>query len=192
MPAGIAYSYSMQTILQPFSTAVAVLAVVLPLVACRVDVREARSGRHSDVEIRTPVGHVSVRTDVDVRDTRLPVYPGAWPARDDRDSANVNVGSAWFGVKVVAAKFESDDAPERILDFYKDEMKSYGRVTECRGSVDFKGRNHAKQPVCTEKPWSADVQLLTGTEDRQRIVAVKPMGRGSEFSLVYVETRGDD
>jgi hypothetical protein len=34
------------------------------------------------------------------------------------------------------------------------------------------------------------VQLVTGTEDRQRVVAVKRRGSGSEFSLVYVNTRG--
>ena len=36
---------------------------------------------------------------------------------------------------------------------------------------------------------SNDVQLVTGTEERQRVVAVKPRGSGAEFSLVYVNTR---
>jgi hypothetical protein len=182
----------MPTSHQRFATTVGALGLLLPLVGCSIDVRETPSGKHSDVDIRTPAGHVSVRTDVDAHDTGLPVYPGARPARDDRDSANVNVGSAWFGVKVVAAKFESDDAPEQILNFYKSEMRSYGRVTECRGNVDFKGRRHAKEPVCEEKPSRTDVQLLAGTEDRQRIVSVKPMGGGSEFAIVYLETRGDN
>ena len=44
--------------------------------------------------------------------------------------------------------------------------------------------------MCKEKPSSRDVQLLTGTEDRQRVVSVKPRGSGSEFALVYVNTRG--
>jgi hypothetical protein len=144
-------------------TKVSILALLLPLVGCSIDVRETPSGKHSDVDIRTPAGHVSVRTVVDVRDTGLPIYPGARPARDDRDSAVVNVGSAWFGVKVVAAKFESDDAPEQVLDFYKNEMRSYGGVTECRGNVDFKGRNHARAAVCKEKPSKTYVLLLTGT-----------------------------
>jgi hypothetical protein len=33
------------------------------------------------------------------------------------------------------------------------------------------------------------VQLATGTEDDQRIVAVKPRGNGSEFAVVHVQTR---
>jgi hypothetical protein len=182
----------MQTSHRPLLIKVGVLVLLLPLVGCSIDVRETPSGEHSDVDIRTPAGHLSVRTDVDVRDTGLPIYPGARPARDDRDSAVVNVGSAWFGVKVVAAKFETDDAPGQVVDFYKNEMRGYGRVTECRGNVDFKGRNHAREAVCKEKPSKTDVQLLTGTEERQRIVSVKPLGGGSEFSLVYVETRGDN
>ena len=69
-------------------------------------------------------------------------------------------------------------------------MRTYGSVTECRGNVDFQGKKGDKQPVCREKPSpSSDIQLITGTEERQRIAAVKRRGTGSEFSLVYVETR---
>ena len=69
-------------------------------------------------------------------------------------------------------------------------MKTYGPVTECRGNIDFRGGQGNRRAVCKDEPSSADVQLVTGTEDRQRIVAVKPRGTGSEFSLVYVNTRG--
>ena len=96
----------------------------------------------------------------------------------------------WFGVKVIAAKYESDDAQDRILEFYRREMKTYGTVTECRGDVDFRGGSGDRRVVCNERPSSDDVQLMTGTEDRQRVVAVKRRGSGSEFSLVYVNTRG--
>ena len=51
----------------------------------------------------------------------------------------MNISSPWFGVKVVAATYESDDTQEKILDFYRQEMKTYGPVTECRGDVDFRG-----------------------------------------------------
>lgn len=158
-------------------------------------VTEGHSGESSEVDIRFPAGKVSVRSEADARATGMPVYPGARPARDrdEQESAHVNIGTAWFGVKVVAAKFESSDAPQRVLDFYKNEMKTYGRVTECRGDVDFKVMNGTKQPVCEEtRSSSTDVELIAGTEERQRIVAVKPRGSGSEFSLVYVETRGDN
>ena len=90
----------------------------------------------------------------------------------------------------MAATYESADTQDKVLDFYRQEMKTYGPVTECRGDVDFRGGGRERRPVCKEKPSSRDVQLLTGTEDRQRVVSVKPRGGGSEIALVFVNTRG--
>jgi hypothetical protein len=174
--------------------AAAVAAALVPLTGCGVDVRAGESGRKAEVDIRTPVGDMSVRTDVKTPDTGLAVYPGARPLREDGDgpeNADVRIGSSLFGVKVVAANYESADRQEQILDFYRNEMKRYGNVTECRGEVDFRGRRGAQRPVCKEKPFSRDLQIVAGTEERQRIVVVKPRGSGSEFSLVYVQTRGE-
>jgi hypothetical protein len=168
----------------------AVCVLLLPLAACTIDVQENGSDRKGNVDIRTPVGAVSVRTDVDRPDTGMPVYPGATQLRDGREpeSANVNVGAFGFGVKVVAAKYESADGEQAILDFYKDSMKSFGTVTECRGNVDFR-RNG---PVCRSKPSDREVQLVAGTRDNQHIVGIKPRGDGSELSLVHVQTSGVD
>ena len=166
----------------------ALLAALVPLAACTVDVRNEESGRRAEVDIRTPVGDLSVRTDVDPRDTGLRVYPGARAARDDDpDSARVSIGSSWFGLDVVAANFQSTDAPERVADFYRNEMKTHGDVIVCRGDVDFaKGR-----VICREDASSRHVQLAVGTEARHRIVDVKPSGSGSEFALVYIRTQGE-
>ena len=166
-----------------------VFSAVLPLAACGIDVHDAEQGKK--VDIRSPLGNVNVRTDVENPDTGLPIYPGAKPMRndDDHESADVNISSPWFGVKVVAATYESADTQDKILDFYRQEMKTYGPVTECRGDVDFRG-GRERRPVCKEKASAREVQLLTGTEDRQRVVSVKPRGSGSEFALVYVNTRG--
>jgi hypothetical protein len=171
-------------------TVVLAACALVPAIGCGIDVHEAERGK--SVDIKSPLGDVSVRTDVKNLDTGLPVYPGAQPLREhgEHESANVNVDSRWFGVKVVAAKYESSDSQDRVLDFYRREMKTYGPVTECRGDVDFRGGPGARRVVCKEKASSDDVQLLTGTEERQRVVAVKPRGTGSEFSLVYVNTRG--
>jgi hypothetical protein len=91
---------------------------------------------------------------------------------------------------VIAANYESDDAQDKILDFYRREMRTYGPVTECRGDIDFRGGPGGRRAVCQERPSERDIQLVTGTEDRQRLVSVKPRSGGSEFSLVYVNTRG--
>lgn len=165
------------------------LAAVLPLSACTVDVRNEEAGERTEVDVRSPVGTVSVRTDIDARDTGLAVYPGAVPRRggnNEPESANVSVGGPWFGVKVVAASFDSDDAPEKVLEFYRSEMKAHGDVVECRGDVDFRG----DRLVCREDASSREVQLAAGTEERHRIVHVEPRGSGSEFALVYLQAGG--
>jgi hypothetical protein len=173
-------------------TLAAVLLSLLPLAACGVDVRKVDQNGKAEVDVRTPVGAVSVRTNVDAPNTGLPVYPGARALRDRDEpaNANVSVGSAWFGVRVVAAKFESPDTQDRILDFYRDAMKTYGDVTECKGNVDFRGRRGARRPVCKDTGFSRDIQLVVGSEEQQRIVAVKPRGAGSEFTVVYVQAQG--
>ena len=99
------------------------------------------------------------------------------------DRANVTIGTPWFGLRVIAAEYESGESPERILDFYRDKLAAFGAVTECRGDVDFeKGR-----PECRSRARSDDVQLLAGTEQRHRIVSVKPRGTGTGFALVSIQ-----
>jgi hypothetical protein len=169
---------------------VALLSMALPLAACNVDVRKHESDGKADVDITTPVGNVSVRTNAGAADTGLAVYPGAHPLEDENEpkNANVNVGNSMFGVKVVAAKYESSDTQDRIIDFYRHELKPFGDVIECRGNVNYR-QGH---PVCHERPSSDDFHLVAGPEDNQRIVAVKPHRDGTEFGLVHVQTRGTD
>jgi hypothetical protein len=174
---------------------VALLSMAVPLAACNVDVRKHEEDNKADVDITTPVGNVSVRTNVGAADTGLAVYPGARPLEDENEprNANVNVGNSMFGVKVVAAKYESSDALERIIDFYRNELKTYGEVVECRGNVNYRNG----RPVCREKLFADDLQLVAGPEHQQHIVSVKPHRDGTkfgrtEFGLVYVQTRGKD
>ena len=112
------------------SPAVLVMAV-LPLAACSIDVKKHDSGRSADVDIRTPTGTLEVRTSVPAEGTGLAVYPDAWPARKHgRDeSADVDIDTAWFGVKVVAANFESDDDPAKVVAFYRNEMARSHRIS---------------------------------------------------------------
>ena len=173
-----------------------IVAVVVPallLAACGIDVREEEHGDKKQVEIRTPVGDMRVHTNIDAPATGLAVYPGARPLRegDEPRSADVDIAASVFDVKVVAAKFESDDVPQQIVDFYRKEMGTYGAVTECRGEIDFTGRAGSRRAVCKERRSSDDIQLVAGTEERHRIVSIKPRRGGSEFALVYIQTRGD-
>jgi hypothetical protein len=171
----------------------------------KVDIKTPFGEMHVDdsknkkVDIQTPFGKMKVNTDVDVKDTGFPVYPGATPApRDEHDSnsANVNISSGSFALKVVAVKFESDDPPDKVLAFYRDKVKAYGgKFLECRGvsievHADYKDNDEKELSCGNDSHHSDSTELKAGTPDRQHIVSVKSRGNGSEFALVYVNKSG--
>lgn len=173
----------------------------LTLLACSVSVKDHDNGKNSKVDIETPIGGIHVNQQVDVRDTGLEAYPGARPkAESDHDSksANVNISTGFFGVKVVAIQYESDDPPSKILAFYREQLKKFGGVVECHtdkhlADLNVKAEDHrdSSQPVsCGGNNTGNVVELKTGTEDNQHLVSVEPQGKGSDFALVYVRTRG--
>ena len=171
--------------------AVAVLLGCVPMTACSMSVDHDDYHSRADVQIRTPMGHVFVKTGEQLPDTGLGIYPGSVPVRHHREaeSANVSVGNSRFGVKVAAAKFASDASPHAIVDYYRRAMGALGEVIECRGNIDFR-RN---RPVCHGTFFSdfRTLQLAVGTEARHRLVSVKPRGNGSEYSVVYVQVMGE-
>lgn len=158
----------------------------LLLGACDVDLQG--EGKNKDVDIRTAFGDISVRTSDTGIDTGLPVYPGATLLQgegDESGSADVNIGTSFVGVHVKAAKYESKDAPQAVTDYYRGELGKFGSVVVCNGEIDFEGED--KQPVCDEESGSDEMRLVTGTEDNHRLVAVKPRGAGTEFSVVSIQ-----
>jgi hypothetical protein len=180
-------------------------AAVLVLSACSINVKKNENGEDKKVDIETPVGGLHVSKNADVRDIGLPVYPGARvkqkEAEGQEKSANVNISSSFFGLRVVAIEYESDDPPEKLISYYTNQLKKYGSVLECRGSshdddVEM-NPHHSKDSnklKCKGNNTGNKVELKVGTEDNQHIVAVQPAekGKGSTFALVYVQTRGKD
>lgn len=100
-------------------------AILLGLSACTVNVKKDQYGKDKKVDIDTPLGGIHVSENADARDTGLPVYPGAKlkekEGNDDAKSANVNISSGPFRLKVVAVEYESGDAPEKVVAYYKNE-----------------------------------------------------------------------
>ncbi len=175
------------------SVAAAALGILIS--GCSVQVNKDQAGRDADVDVRTPVGSVSVKATEQPADTGLKTYPGARLARNDdhAESANVKVnGGRLFGVTVAASKFESDDSPEAIAEFYRSELKAFGEVVECHGNIDFPGGPAAHAVCRDERSAEHKTQLAVGTHDNQRIVAITPRGRTTEFALVHVDTRRAD
>jgi len=175
----------------------------LTVLACSVDVRDhGADGESKKVDIDTPLGGIHVNEQADVRDTGLTVYPRARQkpkVDDDSKSANVNISNSFFGVKVVALEYQSDDAPNKVIAFYQDQLKKYGSVVECHtdkhgGDLTVKaGDKDAHEAVSCKGGDSGKVtELKVGTEDNQHLVSIEPSGKGADFALVYVQTRGKE
>ena len=184
----------------------ACLLTLLTLPACSVNVKKGESGEDKKVDIETPVGGIHVSKDADVRDVGLAVYPGARKKQKDSSgdekSANVNISGPGFGVKVVAVEYLSDDSPDKLIAYYRDQLKEYGSVLECHTSkhgsdvevnkMSHPDRKESKKLTCDNDDSGKTVELKVGTEDNQHIVAVEPQGKGSSFALVYVQTHGKE
>jgi len=173
--------------------------VMLP--ACSINVKKNNNGEDKNVDINTPMGGIHVSNDADVRDTGLAVYPGARLKNKDKDgdekNANVDISGFGFGIKVVAVEYESGDSQGKVIAFYQDQLKKYGKVLECRtsGHVDYShsGDSHGSQDLHCDGDNSGDhIELKAGTENNQHIVAIEPNGNASRFTVVYVRTRGKD
>jgi hypothetical protein len=180
----------------------AVLFLLLVLPACSVNVQKEKNGDDKKVDIETPLGGIHVSKEVDVADTGLTVYPGARAKQKDSDhddkSANVNISGFGFGLRVVAMEFQSDDAPAKLVAFYKNQLKKYGDVLVCHSSghmdidADIKNSDHKSHALTCKDDSGVNVELKVGTKENQHIVAVEPDGTGSTFSLVYVHAHGKE
>jgi hypothetical protein len=175
-----------------------VFAALCNLPACSVNVdKDSNKEGAKHVDITSPLGDLHVSVQADIRDSGLTVYPGATPApkdkSDDEKSANVNLSLPGFQLKVVAAEFLSEAAPDKITAYYDKELQKFGKPIQCRGAyesgghVDTHEKDDLEKPVTCDKSDSGDgLELKVGTEGNQHIVAVKPNSKGTRFALVYI------
>lgn len=176
------------------------LGCALMLSACSINARKGENGEDKKVDISTPIGGIHVSKEADPGDVGLPLYPGAHLKQKDSgddQSANVNISGFGFGIKVVALEYESDDAPDKIIKFYQEPLKKYGAILVCHTSgfdvnTDMKTGNEKSHELTCESSNGNNTELKVGTKENQHIVAVKPEGKGTDFSLVYVRTHGKD
>lgn len=174
----------------------ALLTALCVLPACSINTNGKGKDGEKQVDIKSPMGDLHVSEQADIRDAGLTLYPGATPAPkengDDKKSANVNLSLPGFSLKVVAAEFLSDDAPDKIIAYYNKDLQKYGKPIQCHGGwngthANYDNKDDLSKPVSCGNGGSGDaVELKVGTEGNQHIVSVKPNSRGSRFALVYV------
>ncbi|MHB8217137.1 MAG: hypothetical protein ACYDDS_13765 [Candidatus Sulfotelmatobacter sp.] len=172
------------------------LATMLVLPAAAQD-----SDKHDDnFDVRSTIGDLHVGKDASAQKAGLPLYPGAVPKREkDNDPINFGILTESFGFKIVVAKYDSDDAPDKIISYYRERLKKYGKVLECHtrqhggdSHAEVNDDDHSKELKCEGDNTGPVTELKVGTDDNQHVVAVEPREghSGSTFALVYLHTRG--
>jgi hypothetical protein len=156
-------------------------------------------------DVRSSIGDMHVGKDANAEKQGLPLYPGARPKQEkDNDPLNFGILTESFGIKLMIAKYESDDPPAKIVDFYRGKLKRFGKVLECHsqkhgGDVDVRddrddkdSKDSKDKALKCEEDSGPVVELKVGTEDNQHVVAIEPgdASKGSTFALVYVRTHG--
>lgn len=183
---------------------VTTLAAALFLAGAGVHAQSSGDDNHDkSLDVKSSVGDLHLGNDGDVRDTGLPAYPGARLRKhdDDRNSANLALFTSAFGFKLVVVNYDSDDAPAKVIAYYRGKLRKYGKILECHTSKhggdisshdDNDDSTKSKELTCEGDNTGPIVELKTGTEDNQHIVAIEPAesGSGSTFAIVYVRTRG--
>ncbi len=174
--------------------AAAVLFACALLSACSIQTDKGDEKKGSKVDIQLPAAslHVATNEQAKAAETGLPVYPGARPApADEHDSqaANVNLGFAGFGLKVIAVKYVSDDPPDKLREFYRKALSKYGKVVDCKGDLDINAGKDDSKMTCAPSH-DEKVEMGVGDGSIRHVVSLKPKDKGTEFGLVYIQTRG--
>lgn len=192
-------------------TAAGLGLVLLPLAGCRVRSHRGDDGG-KDVDIATPLGGLSVKTDSAAvqRKLGLPLYPGATPEQrkgEDNSSADVDMNFGAFHLRVLAMGFTSADAPDKVEAFYRTSLSQYSDVITCRhhqpvGKPERTGLGltctddnhvHTGTRQNPDPDSDSEMELKAGSKSRQHIVSLQPEGTGTKFGLVSLELpRGDD
>jgi hypothetical protein len=191
----------MKTFTRTIPTTLAAVALAMLLAACTVHVDD-KDKDAKKVDIKTPLADLKVDTSEAATDNGIPVYPGATPRPEengDKHRANVNIGAMGFGIKVIAAEYNTPDPPEKVKSFYLDKLKKFGNVLECKGTGgdhgsdgDWSSNDQGDKPVTCGDTKGDGWELKTGTNHNQHLVAVRPDGSGTRFGTVLVQIHGKE
>src|SRR6516165_11369129 len=101
------------------ATAFTIGAMLFLVSACSIKVDD-KDKEAKKVDIQTPLANLKVDTSPASTENGIPVYPGAKPRpaeNGDSHRANVNIGAMGFGIKVIAAEYETPDSPAKVKTY---------------------------------------------------------------------------
>ena len=111
----------------------------------------------------------------------IAVYPGAHrtSGNPEGDGADVQVHLPVVSLHITAARYDTSDAPSRVIAFYRKSLASLGQVKVGRGGPHTTVHGFS---------WKSNPDQTTLAVDGN-IVAVKPMPHGSsEFAIIRIDT----
>ena len=174
------------------------------LAGCHVTTH--KNNGNDNVDIGTPFGSLQVKTNDDVNAVGLGItpYPGAVLDKKDNDkdkgAADVNLNFGKFHLGVKAVSYTTSDSPDKVMAYYRNDLKKYGDIIQCEGShtVGTPTRT-AEGLTCSDGAhksdhfsWDADdkdsaTQLRVGSKQHQHIVAVETKDGHTKIGLVALE-----
>jgi hypothetical protein len=175
------------------------LAIALTVASTVPALAQQSDPQDKSFDLRSSIGDLHVGKDADAQKAGLPLYPGARPKHEeDNEPFNLGILTESFGLKLIVARYESDDPPAKVIAYYRDKLQKYGKVLACDSQND-NGGSHADDDQELSKPLTCKGansgpvrELKVGTEGNAHIVAIDPRddGKGTIFSVVYLHRRG--
>jgi len=184
----------------------------IALTGCKIDTHQ--NGNNQDVKIATPFGGLSVKTDDSAvqAGVGLNVYPGATLVKKlhvkdngetehDSGGADINMSFGSFHLGVKALSYQTADAPDKVIAFYRKDMARYGQVIFCRGKHAVGSPSETKDGLtCDDQDRKkvyvhgddegSDGELRAGSRQHQHIVSIDSQGAGTKFGLVMLDLPG--
>lgn len=189
------------------------LAVLLSVIASATltgcYISKHKDGKNENVNIATPFGSMQVKTDtVEIaHNLGIAIYPGSVAVSNDhdKDSAKVNMNFGDFHLGVVAASYQTPDAPSRVESFYRKDLSRYGAVIKCQGDTTVgqparteqgltckdNDKGHSNGTIhISESDSNAGVELRAGSAQHQHTVSLDPRDGGTRIGLVALDLPG--
>jgi len=147
-------------------------------------------GKHL-ILVQTDSARYGVGVDkLDPKQLGVAIYPGAKVDKGDNDEKGANLSLDWGqkSTHLYVQKYLTPDSPERVLSFYRKQLSQFGTVLECRGGKAVV--NVSSSLKCEGGDDDQNIQLKSGTENRQHIVGVTPKDKGTGFAILYLQVSG--
>lgn len=179
----------------------ALIALLVAPLGCRIDTHKNENGK-DNVDIGTPFGSMHVKTDDKATgaQTGLTPYPGATLVKkdgDDNGAADISMNFGDFKLGVHAVDLRTSDPEDKVLAFYKNDLKRYGDVLTCKGKTAVgtpvrtaEGLTCGSDQNHVSTSDSEHLELRAGSERHQHIVGVHTEDGATRIGLVALDLPG--